>query len=141
LSEVTDSMLDMKLLTATATGQGIRDNDYDWTVEGELVWLGFVCADDEQDPDGGCGCGRGFSGLSSLRATTTALVRDLSMSREDVAQALAGYWELAGWGPASSPDELQQEVDDLLIAGSHWETGSIVERRVGQLRSRGRIAV
>jgi hypothetical protein len=39
-------MLDMKLLTATATGQGIRDNDFDWTVEGELVWLGFVCDND-----------------------------------------------------------------------------------------------
>ena len=133
-------MLDMKLLTATSLGQGLRDNDFDWTVEGELVWVGFVCDDDALDPDGGCGCGRGFSGLSSIRATTTALVRDLPMSRDDVAAALAGYWELSGWAAAFTSIELQQEVDDLLIAGCHWETGSIVERRLSQLRSRGRLA-
>jgi hypothetical protein len=133
-------MLDMKLLTATAYGQGMRDNDFDWTVEGELVWLGFVCDDDLNDPDGGCGCGRGFSGLSSMKATTTALVRDLPMSRGDVVEALAGYLELGGYDGVLAPSELQQEVDDLLIAGAHWETGSIVERRLSQLRSRGRLA-
>jgi hypothetical protein len=114
-------MLDMKLLTATSTGQGMRD-------------------DDVNDPDGGCGCGRGFSGLSSMRATTTALVRDLPMSREDVADALSSYFELAGYADFVTPGALQDEVDDLLIAGSHWEAGSIVERRVDQLRSRGQLA-
>jgi hypothetical protein len=133
-------MLDMKILTATATGQGIRDDDFDWAVEGELVWLGLLCDDDEMYPDSGCGCSRAFSGLSSMKATTTALVRDLPMSREDVADALSSYFELAGYADFVDPRTLQQEVDALLIAGSHWETGSIVERRVHQLRSRGSLA-
>jgi hypothetical protein len=50
----------MRILTATAIGQGIRDNNFDWTIEGELVSVGLVCARDRKDPDGGCGCGRAF---------------------------------------------------------------------------------
>ena len=74
----------MKLLTATRERQGERDGDFCFAVEGELVLLGFVCATDQDDPDGGCGCGRAFSGMSSMRATTTALVRDLDVSYDDL---------------------------------------------------------
>jgi hypothetical protein len=45
---------------------------------------------DEKDPDGGCGCGRAFSGMSSMRATTTAVVRDLDVSLDDVRLAVEG---------------------------------------------------
>jgi hypothetical protein len=38
--------LALKLLTATNAGQGLRDNDFDWCVEGELVHIGMVCARD-----------------------------------------------------------------------------------------------
>ena len=69
----------MKLLTATRERQGEQDGDRFFATEGELVLLGFVCATDEADPDGGCGCGRAFSGMSSLKATTTALVSALSL--------------------------------------------------------------
>jgi hypothetical protein len=52
----------MMLLTATRKGQGERAGDFSFTVEGELVLVGPVCARDQADPDGGCGCGRAFSG-------------------------------------------------------------------------------
>jgi hypothetical protein len=128
-------MLVMKVLTATATSQGARDNDFDWTVEGELVWIGTVCAKDRRDPDGGCGCGRAFSGLSSHRATTTAQVRDLALSRDDVMTALAGYYESAGYG-VFGPSELEHEVDNLLRVVSAWDAGTVIERRLDRLHPR-----
>jgi hypothetical protein len=125
----------MLILTATATGQGDRDNDYNWAIEGELVWLGLVCARDRRDPDGGCGCGRGFSGLNSHRATTTAMVRDLSMSREDVLDALVGYLDSAGYG-RFAPEELGGDVDEMLSWTQQLSPGDIVERRLDELRVR-----
>ena len=89
----------MKLLTATRERQGDQDGDFCHAIEGELVLLGLVCATDEADPDGGCGCGRAFSGMSSMRATTTALVRDLDVSIDDVRLAVEGYFVSAGMGP------------------------------------------
>jgi hypothetical protein len=89
----------MKLLTATRTGQGEQAGDFCFAVEGELVILGFVCATDRNNPDGGCGCGRAFSGLSSKKATTTALVRDLDLSVDDVRLAVEGYYAAGGMGP------------------------------------------
>jgi hypothetical protein len=128
-------MSTMKLLTATATTQGTRDNDFDWTVEGELVWIGFVCATDRRNPEGGCGCGRAFSGLSSHRATTTAQVRDLPLTRDDVITALSGYYDSAGYGVYGAA-ELGGEVDDILRAVSGWPVGTIVERRIDVLQPR-----
>src|SRR3954447_3871942 len=81
----------MKLLTATHERQGERDGDSCHAIEGELVLLGFVCATDAADPEGGCGCGRAFSGMSSLRATTTALVRDLDLTYDDVRTAVEAH--------------------------------------------------
>ncbi len=78
----------MKLLTATRDRQGERDGDFCHAAEGELVLLGVVCATDRADPDGGCGCGHAFSGMSSMRATTTALVRDLDLVVDDVRLAV-----------------------------------------------------
>jgi hypothetical protein len=57
----------MKVLTATSRTQGERSGDYCFCVEGELVTLPqVICARDARNPDGGCGCGRGWirSGLT-----------------------------------------------------------------------------
>jgi hypothetical protein len=69
----------MKVLVATRATQGTRGNDYHWAIEGELVRVGEVCRKDRNDPDGGCGCGRGFAGLNSHRATTTARVAEVPL--------------------------------------------------------------
>src|SRR4051794_17772949 len=108
----------MKLLTATWERQGEQDSDFCFATEGELVLLGFVCAADEADPDGGCGCARAFSGMSSLRATTTALVRDLDLSIDEVRLAVEGYYAAAGMGPdiigaAEFGEVVSATVDDL----------------------------
>ena len=87
----------MKLVVASALTQGDLPNDYDFCVPGELVMTHEPCATDRADPDGRCGCGRGFAGLSSLRATTTAEVQELALSLSEVRAAVAGYLDLAGW--------------------------------------------
>ena len=125
----------MKVLTATSTGQGRRPNDFSFTIEGELVWLGLVCASDRRDPDGGCGCGRAFSGLNSHRATTTARVRDLRMTRNDLIDALGSYYESAGYGVVPRR-ELKAEVAGMLELVSGFPEDAIVERRLDHLRQR-----
>ena len=40
----------MDLPTATSEGQGDHPGDFCFTVEGELVLIGPVCATDEADP-------------------------------------------------------------------------------------------
>jgi hypothetical protein len=125
----------MNILTATTKGQGTRETDYTFAVEGELVWVGSVCATDQRDPDGGCGCGRGFMGLSSHRATTTAEVRDLPLTRDDVVAALAGYYESAGYGRVPR-GEVEDDVDDMLQALENVPAGTIFERRLDLIRPR-----
>lgn len=125
----------MKLLTATTQGQGERGNDYSWTVEGELVGISEPCRKDRFDPDGRCGCGRGFFGMSSHRATTTVLVRDLPLTRADLTDALLGYYESAGYG-TFAPAELAEEVGNLLELAACWPAGTVLERRLDLIRAR-----
>ena len=127
----------MKLLTATAQTQGARSNDYDWTVEGELIRVDVVCGRDQRDPDAGCGCGRGFAGMSSQRATTTALVRDVPLSHPDLCLALTA--SLAAAGYHLSPDEIAAEADALIEAASTFPVGAVVERRLDILQVRALI--
>ena len=128
----------MRLLTATRERQGEHDGDFCHAIEGELVLLGFVCATDEADPDGGCGCGRAFSGMSSLRATTTALVRDLDLTDDDVRMAVEGYYVAAGMGPAVLGGEefaaaVSATVEDMLQNAPNLPAGAVVGRRLDRL--------
>lgn len=127
----------MKLLTATRERQGEQDGDFCFAIEGELVLLGVVCATDEADPDGGCGCGRAFSGMSSMRATTTALVRDLDVSLDDVRLAVEGYYVSAGIGPGMlGGPEFQDVVAatlEELAEIARLPVGAVVGRRLDHL--------
>jgi hypothetical protein len=128
----------MKLLTATCERQGERDGDFCFAVEGELVLLGYVCATDQANPDGGCGCGRAFSGMSSLKATTTALVRDLALSVDDVRLAVEGYYVAAGMGPVvigieEFAEVVAATVDDMVDVALNLPAGAVVGRRLDHL--------
>ncbi|MFB4308001.1 hypothetical protein [Actinomadura sp. GTD37] len=120
----------MKLLTATNAGQGLRDNDFDWCVEGELVHIGMVCARDRGDPDGGCGCGRSFAGLNSHRATTTAMVRDVpGFTEGDYVLAIRSSLEQQGCDPAFA----EHDAALLRCLVRDWPVGVIVERRLDEI--------
>jgi hypothetical protein len=89
----------MRVLVATAETQGEQGGDFHHAVEGELVRIDPPCASDRCDPDGRCGCGRSFAGLNSARATTTARVADVPLSRDDVVEALGSSLAQQGWCP------------------------------------------
>jgi hypothetical protein len=122
----------MKVLVATAETQGERQGDFHHAVEGELVRLDPPCAADRRDPDGRCGCGRAFAGLNSARATTTARVADLPLSRADVAEALRSSLAQQGWDPSEAADE----ADDLLHTVADVPVGTVYGRRLSQLVAR-----
>jgi hypothetical protein len=131
----------MKLLTATRERQGEREGDFCFAVEGELVLLGFVCASDQADLDGGCGCGRAFSGMSSMRATTTALVRDLDVTYDDLRMAVEWYLVAAGMGPdllgaAEFTELLEETVDDTVHFARFWPAGAVVGRYLDDVHVR-----
>ena len=117
----------MKLLTATREGQGEQDGDFCFAVEGELVIVGEVVAGDEDDVE------RVFRGLRSRRATTTAIVRDVGLSREDLELAVAGWLAVEGITAEATGDLEYAElfidaVDDMVRFGAVWPENTIVRR-------------
>lgn len=124
----------MKVLVATAQTQGARANDYHWATEGELVRVGEVCRRDRADPDGGCGCGRGFAGLNSHRATTTARVAEVPLTRPEYVEAIRSSLQAQGWDPCACCST--DEADDLAEYVAGWPVGTIVERRLDLLHVR-----
>lgn len=124
----------MRVLVATHQCNGTRRGDYDHCVEGELVYMQEPCASDLRDPNGPCGCGRGFAGMSSRRATSTALVADLELTEDDVTSAVrssleAGGWINPAWCPAELADQMVAEVLDLVhTVAAHFPVGTVVRR-------------
>lgn len=125
----------MRVLTATHDLNGNHPGDYDHCVEGELVYIQEPCATDRRDPDGPCGCGRGFAGMNSHRATTTARVVESSLSGRDLREALRSSLAAGGWlDPAYvSKQDAAAIVTDYLalmcaVAGQ-FPVGSVIRRR------------
>jgi hypothetical protein len=128
----------MRLLTATRERQGEQSGDFCHATEGELVLLGSVCSDDEADPDGACGCGRAFSGMGSMKATTTALVRDLELTLDDVRMAVEGYYTAAGMGPdllgvEDFEAEVTHQIAFMQSIAAAVPAGAVVGRRLNYL--------
>ena len=128
----------MKVLTATSQTQGLRDSDYCYTLEGELVMFPPIECDCT-----GCGCRWGMAGLASHRATTTMMVAD----RVDL--DLATYSDLVVGGIKEQgylPEELRGDpevqewlrtfVDDLVNSAAGFEPGTVLERAGDGLRPR-----
>jgi hypothetical protein len=127
----------MKVLVATSLTQGDRPGDFHWGVDGELVWISFVCDTDLNDPDGGCGCGRAFAGMSSHRAMTTAqVVDDPIMTRPEFTIALRSSLQEQGWDTLDA----QAMADWLLGLAEALPTGTVIGRRLDNLVIRGQVA-
>lgn len=125
----------MKVLTATSETQGWRDNDYCFTVEGELVMFPpMEC--DRATIDDGCGCHRGMAGLASHRATSTLKVIDRpELDRNEYAQLVAeglkdqGYLPDRLRGNPAVEEWLRDSVEELICAAAAFEPGTVLERR------------
>ena len=119
----------MKVLVATNETQGQRHDDYSWTVEGELVTpLAVECASPDR-----CGCARGFPGLGSSLATTTAMVVELpGLTPSDLRRAVGDSLERDGWTTELDDGEVAELVDDHVLAIAHvcdtYPVGTVVSR-------------
>lgn len=84
----------MLVLIATNELQGTAPDDYSFTVEGELVTpVAAEFASGER-----CGCDRGFPGLASGFATTTAMVVDRpGVTERDLRDAVFDWLDRNGW--------------------------------------------
>ena len=119
----------MKVLVATRGNQRTRADDYCFTVEGELVYIqGFDCSNPR------CGCDRGFAGMASHRATTTAKVVDRpDLTEADLRAALVDSLDAGGWLAAMDAAGIVEEaVGELLEllrrVTSSAAVGSLVRR-------------
>ncbi len=125
----------MKVLTATSQTQGWRDNDFCWTVEGELVFfVPFECGWGFIDDD--CGCRRSMGGLVSHRATTTMKV----VEREDLDPKtyfvlIADSLESQGYvteGLLANPNVnewVHDLTNELIYLAAGCPVGTVLERR------------
>lgn len=124
------------VLVATAKTQGARENDFSWTLEGELVMFPFEC--DGETVDGPCGCRRSLLGLDSKKSTTTFMVADLPyLTREmfvsKVADNLMTSW---GFKERHAVSAANVDVDTLLGLAGLFSVGTVLERRGNYLKSR-----
>ena len=121
----------MRALIATRVSQGARSDDFDWCTEGELVWLPEVCPTGRHG--GTCQCVRSFSGVSSHRRTTTAVVRDiegltLHSCIQMVRYSLAAEGLPDAWVPRA--------VDRMLAIATDFAPGTVLERRLDMVGPR-----
>jgi len=105
----------MLVLIATNELQGAVADDYAWTVEGELVTaVVSACAASDR-----CGCRRGFPGLASSRATTTAMIVDRpGVSELDLRDAVYDWLDRSGWVDLVQADiaaRLDTDGDELEV--------------------------
>ncbi|WP_433379317.1 DUF7715 family protein [Streptosporangium sp. CA-115845] len=123
----------MHLLVATTQTQGRRGDDFHNGEEGELVRFASLCGRDGGDPAGGCGCARSFTGFTSAKATTTALVCEVDMSRDDYVQALVSAYAF----PVAGMEALvAAEADRLIALAGRLPLGAVVEVRGEEVRVR-----
>jgi len=127
----------MRVLVATNELQGTRAGDYAWTVEGEIVVPEATTCSHPA-----CGCGRGFPGVASDRATTTTVVFDLPhVSLNALREVIADWLERRGWRELlDDPDELDEVIDEHIenieLICSSYPVGTVLERGGSVIRPR-----
>lgn len=125
----------MKVLVAAVPTQR-RRNDYSYLTTGELVYVQEPCATDMNNPEGGCGCGRGFAGMSSHRAGVAAKVVETELTLAEVREALRSSMEAGGWLDRAWVSE--EEADDIVDAhlavitdlAEYFPMGAVIRRRI-----------
>lgn len=114
----------MRIVVATGLTQGAREDDYNFCVEGELIWIQEPCDSGKRDPEDGCGCARGFAGAASHRATSTAYVADSDMTLADLVLAFETSLDDGGW-PVEWADGVA--ADNVRLA-AQFPPGTVIDR-------------
>ena len=125
----------MKVLTATGQTQGWRDNDFCWTVEGELVFfVPIECSRGTIDDE--CGCRRSMAGVVSQRASTTVKVAERVDLDPDIYFTLIadglqsqGYVTEDLMENPNVSDWVHDLTDELIYLAGRGPVGAVLERR------------
>ena len=88
------------------------------------------------------GARRGFSGLASSRATTTAMVVDLAhIGPATLREVIGAHLERAGWDDLLPDGEVEavidEHVENLEVICSAYAVGTVIEREGPEVRPRG----
>lgn len=125
----------MKVLVITDTPVEPMDGfgDFNWGEVGEVATeFGFVC----DVWNGRCGCGRSFSGMLSSKSATTVMVRETSLTDDDLFTVMRASLVRGGWINDSSPRDPETElwplsiVDAMLDVADSYPVGTILSRKV-----------
>ena len=109
------------LVLAAPASEDPRDDGFAFTVPGELVISPAVICDSGRD--GTCGCERSWTGLSSYKSTTVAIVRDQDITKKQYVSVVSGFYiESHGW---MRKEAIEQARQLLLIAGD-CEPGTLI---------------
>ena len=115
----------MKLIVATKEKQGVRENDFHHTNEGEIVYFGFEC--DCETVDGPCGCKRSLVGIDSHKASTTFKVVEKNITETELNKMLKDSLAKAGWDVKDSAVESDARM--LIRLAKRFLIGTVLERR------------
>ena len=118
----------MKILVSTNKYQGMRENDFCHTTEGEILIFGMEC--DGEKIDGSCGCRRSMIGIETRKATTTMMVAEVDC---DLAELYTNYLVHAGWAKAADDDFVKHVVpgmvSDVKNIADYFPAGTVLEKR------------
>jgi hypothetical protein len=128
----------MKVFVSTKVGQGMRENDFSFVPEGELVMFGSRC--DGGSVDDECGCSRSLVGMSSLKATTTFMVVEKDITKEQYLDSLRKSFTRSGWakvmGKKGLDDHIKAMGGELLRMASGLKAGFVYEIRGNRILAR-----
>ena len=112
----------MKIIVATTQTQGQRPGDFNFVPEGEVVIVS-----DCDCLHAGCECSRSMVGVKCGKGTTTMMVLESGMSREEyrrlIRDANKGYEDLG-----VDESVFDEQADSLLELADQFPAGVVIER-------------
>ena len=124
---------EMKIIVATKETQGQRKDDFSFTDEGEVVMVSD-CDNLHQS----CGCERSMEGIRSGAGTTTMMVVEAEVTREQFIKQLRtanGDHDGIELGDAI----YTAEADRLLKLAAEFPAGAVIERNGDDFQQRDNI--
>ena len=123
----------MKVFVAASSGAKKRSDDFNWTVDGQLVSLPLDVSD---CPD--CGCERAVAGLASSKGTTTFAVIDHPvLDTAGYVRAFSDARKRQGWLKEGDDDGwLAEWAGEHLRLAAGFSPGQVLEIKAGRVYAR-----
>jgi hypothetical protein len=110
----------MHVLVSPVEPPASESGDFRWTDPGELVIPGTPCDNPE------CGCDRAFTGLSTRKGTTVAVVADRVTTEEVLHAAVRESTVRAGWSDEEIHEWWAAVLDATLACAREHPVGARV---------------